>query len=150
MKTLQRKQFPGFTVVELMIVLMIVSILLALAYPSYVNYTRKAKRGEAQQLLMNWSINQEIWRSNNPSYAPDTDANLTPTHADGLYAFNAHSAMTTPATCTGGSGNPSATVYWLDAVAAGDQVNDVARNGDSCATLCLGSNGVKQPAACWD
>ncbi len=63
----------GFTVIELMIVLMIVAILVALAYPSYVDYVRKARRGEAQQLLMNWSINQEIWRSNNPTYA-DLDA----------------------------------------------------------------------------
>ena len=150
MKTLQRKKILGFTIIELMIVLVIVGILLAIAYPSYVNYTRKAKRGEAQQLLMNWSINQEIWRSNNTPYAPDTNTNLTPTHQDGLYAFSAHGAMTTPASCTGGSGVPSATLYWLDAVAAGDQVNDVARNGDSCATLCMSSAGVKAPANCWD
>jgi type IV pilus assembly protein PilE len=51
MKTLHKKQFPGFTVIELMIVVVIVAILLAIAYPSFVNYVRKAKRGEAQQLL---------------------------------------------------------------------------------------------------
>lgn len=55
----------GFSIMELMIVIVIVAILVSLAYPSYIQYIRKAKRGEAQQLLMNWSINQEIWRSNN-------------------------------------------------------------------------------------
>ncbi|MGH8035337.1 MAG: type IV pilin protein, partial [Lysobacterales bacterium] len=59
----------GFTLIELMIVIGIVAILVALAYPSYVDYVRKARRGEAEQLLMNWSINQEIFRSNNPEYA---------------------------------------------------------------------------------
>ncbi len=67
MNTLFRKRIKGFTIIELMIVLIIVAILVALAYPSYIQYVRKAKRGEAQQLLLNWSINQEIWRSNNPS-----------------------------------------------------------------------------------
>ncbi len=67
MKTLRAKRNRGFTIIELMIVLVIVAILLALAYPSYIKYVRKANRGEAQQLLMNWSINQEIWRSNNTS-----------------------------------------------------------------------------------
>ena len=45
----------GFTLVELMIVLIIAAIILALAYPSYIQYVRKSKRGDAQQLLMNWS-----------------------------------------------------------------------------------------------
>jgi type IV pilus assembly protein PilE len=80
MKTYKKKR-SGFTVIELMIVIMIVSILVALAYPSYIQYVRKAKRGEAQQLLLNWAINQEIWRSNNIAY---TDT-LVPAHDD--YTF---------------------------------------------------------------
>ena len=151
MKTLQKKQFPGFTVIELMIVLVIVAILLALAYPSYVNYARKAKRGEAQQLLMNWSINQEIWRSNNPSYEDEDGSDLRPSHPDVLYVFFAHETKdVAELTCTTQSGDPTATQYLLYAVGQDDQVNDVARNGDSCATLCLSSAGVKEPAACWD
>ena len=68
MKT-HRKKRSGFTIIELMIVIGIVALLVALAYPSYAQYVRKARRGEAQQLLLNWSINQEIWRSNNTEYA---------------------------------------------------------------------------------
>jgi type IV pilus assembly protein PilE len=150
MKTLHRKGIQGFTVIELMIALLIVGILLALAYPSYVGYTRKAKRGEAQQLLMNWAINQEIYRSNNSEYAPDTSLVLPkPTHQDGLYVFAAHATMVTEISCTGGTGNP-VTSYWLEATAQADQVNDTARDGGSCATLCLSSSGAKQPVACWD
>lgn len=130
MNTLQRKRILGFTIIELMIVLVIVAILLALAYPSYINYVRKAKRGEAQQLLLNWSINQEIWRSNNTAYN-DTDA-LKPSHD--LYDFDV---------------TADATTYTLTATAKGDQANDKAKDGTTC-TLTLNQNGVKQPAACWD
>ncbi len=153
MKHLHRKRILGFTIIELMIVLFIVAILLAIAYPSYVDYARKAKRGEAQQLLLNWAINQEIFRSNNPTYANEDNANLPgPVHQDGHYTFDAVGTMGTPASCGGAAGAPSATAYWLIGAAAvgGDQNNDKARDGTSCATLCMSSVGLKQPAVCWE
>lgn len=41
----------GVTLVELMIVTVIVGILTSIAYPSYVEYTRRAKRAEAKALI---------------------------------------------------------------------------------------------------
>ena len=132
MKT-SRKKRSGFTIIELMIVLVIVALLLALAYPSYINYVRKAKRGEAQQLVLNWSINQEIWRSNNTEYA--TLAQLpAPQHDDYDFTLPARSAI----------------AYTLQAAAGNDQLNDKARDGTPCTTLTLDQSGVKAPAACWD
>ena len=130
MKTLKRKRVWGFTIIELMIVIIIVAILLAIAYPSYVKYVRKAHRGDAQRLLMNWAINQEIWRSNNISY---TDT-LVPTHDD--YDFDA------PAF--------DAASYTLTATALNDQVNDVARDSTPCLVLTLTQAGAKTESACWD
>lgn len=118
---------------ELMIVIVIVAILVSLAYPSYIQYIRKAKRGEAQQLLMNWSINQEIFRSNNVQYATTTQL-PQPGHD--------HYNFTLPAR--------SASVYTLQATATEDQLNDVSRDGVSCATLTLNESGQKLPAVCWD
>jgi type IV pilus assembly protein PilE len=120
----------GFTVVELMIVLVIIGILVALAYPSYVDYIRRARRGEAQQLLMNWSVNQEIWRSNHSTYASAADL-PKPTHD--------HYDFPDPVT--------SATAYTLEADAKEDQLNDTAK-GD-CTELTLDSTGAKSPAICW-
>lgn len=134
MNTFFSKRIKGFTIIELMIVLIIVAILVALAYPSYIQYVRKAKRGEAQQLLLNWSINQEIWRSNNTAYASTTDL-TAPSHD--YYGFDADPA-------------PTATAYTLVAVASGDQSKDAAKNGTPCATLTLNQNGVKSPPECWD
>lgn len=119
-----------------MIVLIIIAVLVSLAYPSYVDYVRKSRRGEAQQLLLNWAVNQEIFRSNNTTYAAANNVNLpAPNHA--YYAFS------TPAA-------PTATTYTLRAVASGDQANDKTRDGTACATLEINQAGTKSPAACWD
>ena len=131
MKTYKKKR-SGFTVIELMIVIMIVAILVSLAYPAYIQYVRKAKRGEAQQLLLNWAINEEIWRSNNTAY---TDT-LVPTHDD--YTFVAS--------------NVGAATYTLTATAAvgNDQEKDEARDGTSCSPIALTQAGTKTPPVCWD
>ena len=129
-----RRNTQGFTLIELMIVLVIAAIILGLAYPSYVDYVRKSKRGDAQQALMNWSVNQEIWRSNHPTYAGTGDL---PAPTGDHYAFSM-------------VGNPTATSFTLQAQGQNDQANDKAKDGTSCATLRLNQNGQKTPAVCWD
>ena len=119
----------GFTLVELMIVIAIVAILVALAMPSYARYIRKANRGEAQQLLMNWANNQEIWRANHTDYAADAVGELkAPTHDK----YNFTLTVQTP------------TAYTLTATATGDQLKDTER-GKSCATLTLDQSNTKGP-----
>jgi type IV pilus assembly protein PilE len=129
------KRTRGYTVIELMIVLVILAILVALAYPSFAKYVRKANRGEAQQLLMNWAVNQEIWRSNNLTYADENDI-AVPTNP--RYVF----------TVTG----ESATAYLLTATAtSSDQQKDESRDGlTPCTPLTLNQSGTKLPAVCWD
>ena len=133
MKTQNLSKKQGFTIIELMIVLVIVAILLALAYPSYVDYVRKGKRGEAQQILMNWSVNLEIFRSNNITY----DAPAVKPADDAVDNYNFVYVA-------------DATTYTLTANAVGDQANDKARNGTPCAALTLNQSGQKNPPDCWD
>jgi type IV pilus assembly protein PilE len=125
----------GVTLVELMFVLVIVGILLALAYPSYIEYVRKGKRGDAQHLLMNWAVNQEIFRSNNSAYAADDNAALLAPELDN-YGFE--------------TDDISATTYTLIATATGDQLNDTARDGTSCSVLVVTHAGQKTPEICWN
>lgn len=121
----------GFTLVELMISLIIVAILVALAYPSFVEYIRKAKRGDAQQLLINWSVNQEIYKSNNPTYAGAGDL-APPTVDDYVLSVS----------------NVSASTYTLTANATGSQEAD-SEDGQSCDVMTIDQNGLKQPLPCW-
>ncbi len=128
------RRITGITLVELMFVLVIVGILVALAYPSYVEYVRKGKRGDAQHMLMNWAVNQEIFRSNNTSYAAGNNAALPAPDLDD-YDF--------------ATSNISATTYTLTATATGDQVNDKARDDTDCSVLTVTHAGAKNPEICW-
>jgi type IV pilus assembly protein PilE len=123
----------GFSLVELMIVIAIVAILVALALPSYSSYIRKANRAEAQQLLLNWSNNQELWRANHTTYAID-GAISPPTHDK--YKFAASNTTSTTFTLTATPSTP-------------DQLKD-KQFGDPCTSLTLTQSNAKSPAKCWN
>ncbi len=49
----------GFTLIEVMIVVAIIGILSAIAYPSYQNYVLRAKRSAAQQFMLDISSREQ-------------------------------------------------------------------------------------------
>jgi type IV pilus assembly protein PilE len=53
------KRTSGFTLIELMVAVAIVGIIAAIAFPSYTNHMKKARRSEAQQLLLAASSKEE-------------------------------------------------------------------------------------------
>lgn len=62
------RRHAGFTLVELMIVVVIVGILTSIAYPGYLDYTRRAKRAEAKALLSDITARQERFYFDNNTY----------------------------------------------------------------------------------
>ena len=50
---------PGFTLVELMVVIGIVAVLVAIALPAYSDYTRKARRSDAKVALTTMAQGQD-------------------------------------------------------------------------------------------
>lgn len=105
----------GFTLIEVMVTLAIVGILAAVAYPSYANAVRKARREDAMAALLELQLAQEKWRANNPSYTTSL-TNLgysvasDGTSHDGFYTINvtAASATTFRATAAPKSGTAQA------------------------------------------
>jgi type IV pilus assembly protein PilE len=59
----------GWSLVELMIALVVLSIVTALALPTFFDAVRKSRRADAVAALSTLQQAQERWRSNNPSYA---------------------------------------------------------------------------------
>lgn len=59
----------GFTLLELMAVVLIVSILAAMALPAYSRYMRKAARADAQTQMLKIAGDLERWRAKNLTYA---------------------------------------------------------------------------------
>jgi type IV pilus assembly protein PilE len=58
----------GFTLVEVLVVLVVIGILAAIAVPSYLDSVQKSRRSEAMTGLVQLQQAQERWRANNANY----------------------------------------------------------------------------------
>lgn len=64
----------GFTIIELLIAVVILTVLLAVALPSYQSSMRKSRRTEAFNALSSIQQAQERHRSNNPAFTNNLTA----------------------------------------------------------------------------
>jgi type IV pilus assembly protein PilE len=132
----------GFTLIELMIVVVIVGILAAVAYPSYRSYMLRSNRTEAKSVLVDAAARQERFFSNStpPTYADDME--LLGYDADPFITENGYYSV---AVAEGDSGD-IATSFELTATATGGQADDA-----DCATLTINSLGEKGGTSdnCW-
>ncbi|OHC27684.1 MAG: pilus assembly protein PilE [Pseudomonadales bacterium RIFCSPLOWO2_12_59_9] len=65
---MNQQRIDGFTLIELMIVVAIIGILAAIAYPSYQEYILRSNRTEAQTLLSDAAARQERFYAQNNFY----------------------------------------------------------------------------------
>ena len=122
-----------------MIVVGVLAIVTALAYPAYIDQVRKARRADAESSLLAAAQILERCFTRLNSYVIDEDTgcpNPLGASQDGYYQI------------TLDADGSSATSYLLVATAQGDQANDTA-----CAVYTLDHLGNKSPAPgaarCW-
>lgn len=135
----------GFTLIEVMIVIVIVGILLAIAMPSYENSMQKGRRADAKAALLAIANQQEQHMLDQGTYTEDmTDLGFG---ADPYISEEGHYSVDAAACGTG----TIATCYVLtaDPVPGSPQTDDLR-----CTQFTLGSNGSKGASgsdtdSCW-
>ncbi|NMQ20262.1 prepilin-type N-terminal cleavage/methylation domain-containing protein [Candidatus Competibacter phosphatis] len=128
----------GFTLIELMIVVAVIAILAAIAYPSYQDSVRKSRRADAKGVLQEASQWMERFYTENNRY----DQNRAGTVVTDATQFLGSGLVESPK--EGGAKYYDITLsavaqnsYTLQAAPKG------AQSGDPCGTLTLTDTGVK-------
>jgi type IV pilus assembly protein PilE len=131
-----KQQGRGFSLIELMITVAIVSILAAVAYPSYTQYVMRGKRAEARTLLLEAAAREERFYSDNNQY--------TSTIGSGGLGLASNQSENGHYTLTIGSLGTNNQAFTLTATPA--------QTDSECGNLTLtnaGAKGSSDNALCW-
>ena len=134
-----RKNMSGITLIELMIVVVVVSILAAIAFPNYQEFSARAKRNEARAALLRLATNQERFYLNNNTFTADLTSlgfstSPTWTSETGYYDITVTAADAT---------NFTATATYLQG----------GSEATKCASFTIDGRGARTSAPdanCWD
>ena len=152
-----RRCDPGFTLIEMMIVLAIIGVIAAIAFPSYQESVRKSRRAEARGQLLEVAQYLQRLYSQNDSFSADrsgtaatipTALAIVPrTATAGTQAYDI--SFTTAAS---GSTNPSVSAFQIQAVRSAN--GPMAR--DKCGDFVVDNTGARNmlntnetAANCW-
>ena len=137
------KSSKAFTLIELMIVLVVIGILAAIAYPNYTEHVRRGKRAEVKAALMEGAQALERYYSTHGSYL-DSEGNFADAFATQAPASGAANYL------IAAQGAPTATTFQLRATRAGSMA------GDPCGDFQIShtgertlANATRTVAQCW-
>jgi type IV pilus assembly protein PilE len=135
-----RRDSRGFTLLELMVVVVIATILVSVAIPTYMSQVRQSRRVEAKTAILDLAGRQERYFSTNASSYTNVAANL------GYAGFGAgfpvgsgyyYLTVCSPACAPSAIAAPSYTITALP-VAGQTQVKDT-----QCASFSVDSTGAQ-------
>ena len=131
----------GFTLIELMIVVAIIGILTAIAFPSYQEHVRKARRADAQAALQGFALSMERYFTEG---TPSTYVGATAASSGAGPGAPISTLYPSEAPLDGASKYYDLTVN--SATASAYEVRAAPKNaqaGDDCGTHALKSNGQR-------
>lgn len=135
---LMKTKNAGFTLVEMMIVVMIIALLAAIAYPNYTAYAMRSRRADGKDLAMRIASAEERYFTNLNRY--------TSTLSDLGFASNLSEKQYYAATVVLGAAGQTYTIT-LTPQAGTPQVNDL------CGSLTINNTGYKSQTGsetrCW-
>lgn len=140
----------GFSLIELMVVLVIAGVLAAVAYPALTSYVQRSRRADAVALLSAIVQAQERFRTNQVEYARSLSSlGITATNFTSHYTV-AIGAVGNPATYTSGY------VATASVSSTSPQANDtkcatigVQLDGSVLTYIATDSAGNNSSASCW-
>ena len=136
-----RGQARGFTLIELMIVIVVVAILAAIAIPGYRQYVLRTNRTEAKRTLLNVAAAQEKFYLQNNTYAGPSALTTPPPGGLGIPGTTEHGHYTVAIDAA------DAATFSATATAQGGQAQD-----SRCASFTINQAGARAAtnADCWD
>jgi type IV pilus assembly protein PilE len=140
-----KKASHGFSLIELAVVVVIIAILVAVAYPMYQNHVIRSRRADAKSALAQLAQLQESYYINNKSSYATTFTSLK-----GLNELKLENDMILS---EGGyyqitlSGPSDGSQFTLTAVPNEKEWGEF--HDSSCTPLTITSTGEKSPDECW-
>ncbi len=137
---MKRVLHNGFTLLELMVAVVILSILAAIAYPSYMNQVRETRRIDGKSAVLEVSMAEERYYTKNKAYTSTwSDLSINSTLKSGKSDKGYYKLTLTT--------SEDATTFTITATATGAQKDDTA-----CATISMNQRGEKTSTGggqCW-
>ena len=139
----------GFTIVELMIVIAIIGILAAVAYPTYQNTIRKTNRTDARTAITELQLQQEKLRANCRHYGQVIAAGNACKSTAALSEVQGN-ATSDEGHYTLSLSNATGNTFTITATAT----TDMQQQDTDCLTIQLdvttaNPKGDRTPAGCW-
>ena len=127
----------GFTIIELMIVIVIIGVIAAIAIPAYSDYVTRARRADAKKAILALQIAQEKLRANCVFYAQNIgNANSCGANSGSTTVLGDTSSPDGYYSLAVEAGSASSTAYTLVASPTGSQ------NDPECLNFVLTVNGA--------